>query len=243
MSPVQSLHGPPFDQEDRGRRGEGHFINPVRVGHDRRPPGPEPGHRVRDDFREADARDPDQLVVRLRGVREGAHQVEEGPERELAADFNRTKLLNQIKSAYQRAPYFVQTFPLVEQIVRYEDTNLFRFLHHSIARTCEHLGIATEIRISSGIAIDHDLKNQDKVLALCEAVGASTYVNAVGGMELYSKKMFREKGIELKFIQSKRFEYAQFGDAFVPWLSIIDVMMFNSKEETLASITGNFNLI
>ena len=164
-------------------------------------------------------------------------------ERELAADFNRTKLLNQIKSAYQRAPYFVQTFPLVEQIVRYEDTNLFRFLHHSIARTCEHLGIATEIRISSGIAIDHDLKNQDKVLALCEAVGASTYVNAVGGMELYSKKMFREKGIELKFIQSKRFEYAQFGDAFVPWLSIIDVMMFNSKEETLASITGNFNLI
>ena len=126
-------------------------------------------------------------------------------ERELAADFNRDKLLNQFNGAYRRAPYFAQTFPLVEQIVRYEDTNLFRFLHHSIVRTCEHLGIATEIRISSGIAIDHDLKNQDKVLALCEAVGASTYVNAIGGMELYSKEAFREKGIELKFIQSKPF--------------------------------------
>jgi WbqC-like protein family len=163
-------------------------------------------------------------------------------ERKLAADFNRDKLLNQIKGAYRRAPYFAQTFPLVEQIVRHGDTNLFCFLHHSIVRTCEHLGIATEIRISSGIAIDHDLKNQDKVLALCAAVGASTYVNTIGGIELYSKETFREKGIELKFSKSKPFEYAQFGDAFVSWLSIIDVMMFNSVGEIQGQIT-KFNLI
>ena len=72
-------------------------------------------------------------------------------DRELAADFNRDKLLNQFKAAYRRAPYFAQTFPLVEQIVRHQDTNLFRFLHHSIVKTCEHLGITTEIRISSDI--------------------------------------------------------------------------------------------
>lgn len=148
-------------------------------------------------------------------------------ERELAADFNRNKLLNQFKGAYRRAPYFAQTFPLIEQIVCYEDTNLFCFLHHSIIKTCEHLGITTEIRISSKITIDHELRSQDKVLALCEAAGAATYVNAIGGLELYSKETFREKGIELKFIKSRPFEYAQFGDAFVPWLSIIDVMMFN----------------
>jgi hypothetical protein len=164
-------------------------------------------------------------------------------ERELATDFNRDKLLNQFNGAYRRAPHFTETFPLVEQIVRYEDTNLFRFLHHSILKTCEHLDITTEIRISSDIAIDHDLKNQDKVLALCAAVGASTYVNAIGGMELYSKETFREKVIDLKFIRSRPFEYPQFGDAFVPWLSIIDVMMFNSREETLAGITRNFDLI
>ncbi len=164
-------------------------------------------------------------------------------ERELAADFSRDKLLNQFKEAYRRAPYFAQTFPLVEQIVRYEEANLFRFLHHSIVKTCEHLGITTEIKISSDIAIDHDLKNQDKVLALCEAVGASTYVNAIGGMELYSKETFQENGIDLKFIQSKPFEYAQFGVKFVPWLSIIDVMMFNPVEEIQACIFTNYELI
>ena len=151
-------------------------------------------------------------------------------ERELASDFNRNKLLNQIKAAYRRAPYFPHTFPLCEQVVHFEDENLFRFLHHSIVKTCEHLGITTEVKISSDIAIDHNLKNQEKVIALCNAVGASTYVNAIGGMELYSKETFREKDIELKFIKSKPFEYVQFDDEFVPWLSIIDVMMFNPIE-------------
>jgi len=164
-------------------------------------------------------------------------------QRELAADFNRGKLLNQFKGAYQHAPYFAQTYPLVEQIVRYEEANLFRFLHYSIAKTCEHLGISTEIRVSSKIAIDHDLKNQDKVLALCEAVGASTYVNAIGGMELYSKETFREKGIELKFIKSNPFAYPQFGDEFVPWLSIIDVMMFNPLDTIRTCISTNYELI
>jgi hypothetical protein len=163
--------------------------------------------------------------------------------RELAVDFNCDKLLNQIKSAYRRAPYFAQTFPLVEQIVQYDDANLFFFLHHSIVRTCEQLGITTEIKVSSDIAIDHALKNQDKVLALCEAVGASTYVNAIGGMELYSKNTFREKGIDLKFIRSKPFEYPQFGEAFVPWLSIIDVMMFNPLNTIQTCISTNYDLI
>ena len=164
-------------------------------------------------------------------------------DRELASDFKCDKLLNQIKGAYRRAPYFAQTFPLVEQIVRYEDTNLFHFLHHSIVKTCEHLGITTQIKVSSDIAIDHDLQNQDKVLGLCEATGASAYVNAIGGMELYSKETFREKGIDLKFIQSKPFEYPQFGDAFEPWLSIIDVMMFNPLDAIQTCISTNYELI
>ncbi|MDX8411657.1 MAG: WbqC family protein [Mariprofundaceae bacterium] len=164
-------------------------------------------------------------------------------ERKLAGDFNRDKLLCQIKGAYQRAPFFAQTFPLIERIVRYEDTNLFHFLHHSIVKSCEHLGIMTEIRTSSGIAIDHELKGQDKVIALCESLGASIYVNAIGGRELYSKDAFQEKGIGLKFIQSKPFEYGQFGNVFVPWLSIIDVMMFNSIDSIQTCISTNYDLI
>ncbi len=163
--------------------------------------------------------------------------------RELAADFDREKLLNQLKGAYRRAPHFEQTFPLIEQVVRYSETNLFLFLHNSIVQVCAHLGITTKIIVSSEVVIDHHLQAQDKVLALCKALGATTYVNAIGGIELYSKEMFREKSIELKFIQSKLFEYVQFGDAFVPWLSIVDVMMFNPLDAIRTSISNNYELI
>lgn len=164
-------------------------------------------------------------------------------ERELAADFNRDKLLNRFKGAYARAPYFAQTFPLLERIVRNKEHNLFKFIHSSIVETCEHLGIKTEIRVSSEIAIDHELKAQDKVLALCQAMGADSYVNAIGGMDLYSKDEFRARSIELKFIKSKPFEYAQYGKDFVPRLAIVDVMMFNPQDVIQSVLVRNFELI
>lgn len=164
-------------------------------------------------------------------------------ERELAADFNRDKLLSQLRAAYRRAPYFDQTYPLIEQIVRYDETNLFRYLHHSIVKTCEHLGIATEIRISSEMAIDHGLKSQDRVLALCEAACANTYVNTMGGAALYAREAFRERDVELTFIKPKPFEYAQFGSEFVPWLSIIDVLMFNSLGKVSGDVLSGYALL
>lgn len=163
-------------------------------------------------------------------------------DRMLVVDFNRDKLLNQIRGAYLNAPYFVQTFALIEQVVWNEEQNLFRFIHRSIIKTCQHLGLTTEIRVSSDIAIDHDLKNQDKVLAICEAIGAKTYVNAIGGTELYSKGEFLARGVELKFVKSRPFEYPQFGSEFVPWLSIIDVMMFNPLEAIRECIASNYEL-
>lgn len=164
-------------------------------------------------------------------------------DRELAVNFNRDKLLNQLTSAYRRAPYFENTLPLIEGIIRYQDPNLFRFLHHAIVKTCEYLGITTEIRTSSSIAIDHALQGQNKVLALCAAVGASTYVNAIGGMELYDQETFRENGLTLQFIQPQLCEYLQFGNNFVPWLSIIDVMMFNPLTTVQSWITTNYELL
>jgi len=164
-------------------------------------------------------------------------------QRELSGNFDRDKLLNQFRGAYRHAPYFEQTFPLIEEIVSHEDPNLFGFLRHSIVKTCTHLGITTEIRNSSSIAIDHTLKNQDKVLALCEAVGASAYVNAIGGMALYSKEVFQGKRIDLNFIQTKPFKYAQFGEEFVPWLSIIDVLMHQPVGEVAMRVNDGFSFL
>lgn len=164
-------------------------------------------------------------------------------DRELAADFSGTKLLNQVTGAYRRAPYYAQTLPLVERIVQSDERNLFRFLEHSIRLTCEHLGILTTITPSSEIAIDHGLTGQSKVLALCQAVEASTYINAIGGIDLYSKDEFRDRGLALNFIRSTPFTYPQFGSGHVPWLSIVDVLMFNSVSATRERARTGYELI
>ena len=163
--------------------------------------------------------------------------------RELALDFKPKKLLNQFSGAYRKAPYFEQTYALVERVFAQKEKNLFEFLHCSIIEICKHLGITTPLIVSSSIIIDHTLKSQEKVLALCAAVGAATYVNAIGGKDLYSKNVFKENNIELQFIQSNPFDYPQFSNNFIPSLSIIDVMMFNSIEKIQTFFLTNYELI
>lgn len=163
--------------------------------------------------------------------------------RELSVSFDRNKLLNQFRGAYHRAPYFKSTFLLLEDIIFNKEVNLFEYIYTSIVKVCSYLGIETQIKVSSKISVDHELKNQQKVLALCNSVGASTYVNAIGGIDLYSKGNFLERGVDLKFIKSQPFEYHQFDNEFVPWLSIIDVMMFNSPELIQDYLVNGYELI
>lgn len=104
---------------------------------------------------------------------------------------------------------------MIEEILGFTERNLFTFLHHSILRVCAHLGIGTEIQVLSGIGIKHDLKKQDKVLAMCAAMGASTYLNPPGGIALYQKSDFLAQGVELKFLMPREFSYPQSGGPFV----------------------------
>lgn len=156
-------------------------------------------------------------------------------QRELADSFDNEskKIIRKIKASYQKAPYYKEVMPLVKECFQRGSGNLFDFIHTSLELLTQFLQIETKIIISSAIDIDHTLKSQDKVLAICKNLNADIYINAIGGQDLYVAEAFRNKGIELRFIKTKPVEYKQFDNEFVPWLSIIDVMMFNSKEEII----------
>lgn len=164
-------------------------------------------------------------------------------ERSLAADFNRSKLLDQLRGAYSRAPYFAKVFPMVELAVRSEDQNLFGYLQHGLTVVSSTLRLQMPIRVSSTIDIDHSLRSQDKVIALAKAVGASTYINPIGGLALYDRQFFQDHGLKLQFIRSTPFEYPQFGDTFVPWLSIVDVLMFNPLGDVQKGVRTGYELL
>jgi hypothetical protein len=153
-------------------------------------------------------------------------------DRRISSDFRRDKLLNQIGEAYRKAPHFADVFALIAAIVNFEECNLFGYVHHSILTVCQYIGITTPIVVSSSIDVDHSLKSQDRVIAICRAMKASHYINPIGGLTLYAPSTFNAAGIELSFLRSQGREYRQLGGEFVPSLSILDVLMFNSQEDT-----------
>ena len=154
----------------------------------------------------------------------------------------REKLLKTISQSYKKAPFYDEVYPLIEEILNYKEINLEKFLENSIKKIIEYLEIDTTILISSEIEKDNMLKGKNKILDICKNLGASEYYNAIGGQELYSYEEFNKESIKLKFLKSGNIEYKQFKNEFIPNLSIIDVMMFNSKEK-IKEFLNNYTLI
>lgn len=162
--------------------------------------------------------------------------------RRVADDFDPGKLLNQLEASYCKAPYFKTVFPLVTATVSSAHRNLFEFILQSIRLTAEYLDIKTTIVVSSTVNIDHSMRGENKVIAICKAIGATMYINAIGGQGLYSKHTFDDERIALKFIETLPISYPQFTGAFVADLSIVDVMMFNSPE-SIRALLGEYDLV
>jgi hypothetical protein len=155
----------------------------------------------------------------------------------------RKAMLNRIEGAYRKASNFGLVFPLVEKCLLYNNNNLFQFILNSLELVNEYLQIKTPFIVSSTIAINHSLKAEKKVLELCRVRGAIEYVNPIGGIKLYKKRDFLMAGIDLRFLKTNDISYKQFDISFVPNLSIIDVMMFNSRDDIKQYLTSSYTLI
>lgn len=144
---------------------------------------------------------------------------------------HKEKILNTIKLAYAKAPFFTQGFGLVEKIILNEELNLAKYLKFQIEEVARYLNIETEIILSSDLHNDKNLKAQDKIIDICKLQKCMQYINPIGGVDLYNKEKFKENEIVLNFIETKNIKYEQFDHDFIANLSIIDIIMFNSPEK------------
>ncbi len=144
---------------------------------------------------------------------------------------NQAKLLKTMEQSYAKAPFVVNIMPILEQILNQNEKNLAKFLGFSLQKISDYLQINTEFIYSSDIKKDVRLKAQNKVIDIAKRLNAAKYINAIGGQKLYSKEQFKKEGIELNFLKTQIQEYKQFNIDFIPNLSIIDIMMFNTQDE------------
>lgn len=161
---------------------------------------------------------------------------------QITVNDRRDKLIETIRHSYGRAPQFAVVFPLVEDILKQQEKSLAHFLDYQLRQLCDYLDLHPKWHISSALKKNNELRGQEKVLAICEELGATHYINVPGGKSLYDREAFASRRIQLSFIQPKVVSYCQFGNEFVPNLSIIDVLMFNGKKQC-AELLEEYDLV
>ncbi len=142
----------------------------------------------------------------------------------------REKVLRTICSAYNKAPRFDERYEIIERLIL-ESEYISELNYRTVLYLSQLLMPEKEIILSSDLSKSNELKGQEKVIHIANILGCDTYINSIGGMDLYSKEEFKKLGIDLFFLKKDSVCYQQYNDDFIDNLSIIDVLMFNSDEE------------
>lgn len=153
------------------------------------------------------------------------------------------KLLKSIKFSYSKAPYFSDVYPIIEHTLLSNSETIADLSILSVKEVSEYLGLTTEFKLSSNAYNNKELKKADRLIDICIKEGDTDYINPIGGAEIYTKEYFSDRGINLYFLDSQLEEYDQNNGEFIPGLSIIDVLMFNSKQEIRDKHLKTFKLI
>ncbi|MDM1346169.1 WbqC family protein [Myroides marinus] len=154
----------------------------------------------------------------------------------------KVKFLRSIEQNYRKAPYFSDVYQLICSILEVNSDRIGVLAKDSVITVSKYLQLETEFVYSSDFYMNNELSGKFRVISICAKENALVYINPIGGQELYNKEDFLSQGLDLYFIQSKKQIYQQFKEEFVPWLSIIDILMFNSVEE-IQLMLDEYNLI
>ena len=147
-------------------------------------------------------------------------------------DIWKNNFFKTLKMSYGKNDIFSEIIDLIKQIFNFHELNVAKFNANSLKIICNYLGIKTNLKFSSNIDYNRNLKGQNRILELCQQGNANIYINPIGGQNLYDKEKFTKNNIEFHFIKTlENIRYKQFNTQFIPNLSIIDVMMFNSPEK------------
>lgn len=144
------------------------------------------------------------------------------------------KILAQIDHYRKKAPYYRNVFNLVKDTFEeLASDSLVELNVLGLKNVCQYLGVTFDFIVLSKEDIELPVitKPGGWALEISTVLGASEYVNPIGGEKLFNHDDFGERGIKLSFLESPDFTYECSQYEFVQNLSIIDVLMWNRPEE------------
>ncbi len=148
-------------------------------------------------------------------------------------------ILITIRQAYCKSKYFNQVFPIIENILRFENRSIPHLIRYSLDSIFNYLGLYKKIIFSSDLNYDRGKSASEKLVSICKSIDCNFYINSPGGRMLYDKTMFEPFGVELKFIEPIIKPYPQLNtNDFISHLSIIDILMNNDRSIVVDHISN-----
>lgn len=146
---------------------------------------------------------------------------------------SKNKIVRQLEHYKKTAPYYKTVMELTGDCFGTEHSHITEMNGHYLQAVCDYIGVEFQPEWSSRMNFDYSqVKDAGEwALRMSEQIGATTYINPVGGRELFDTCKFKESNIRLQFLKPGIKEYNQRRTHFEPGLSIIDVMMFNEPAE------------
>ena len=144
------------------------------------------------------------------------------------------KILSQMAIYKKIAPFYKPTLDFVKETLSKDFDDITTLNRHVLTEICNYLDMPREIVTFSEmeLKIEQPRDSDEWALNICKSIGPKvTYVNPIGGMSFYSREKYQQSDIDIFFHEIELRDYQQGGRVFEPGLSILDALMFNSKEE------------
>ena len=134
--------------------------------------------------------------------------------------FWQKRQLRSIEQNYSKAVCFDDRFAKLEALYHPAAEGLAEFCYRQLIFWLAEFGISTPVVRASVLPI-HGYKS-DLVLALCQHLGATTYLSGPLGRNYLQEDEFERAGIEVRYHQYAHPTYQQLHGEFVPQLAAAD---------------------
>jgi hypothetical protein len=142
----------------------------------------------------------------------------------------RRRFLRTLGETYAGAPDREAVLDLTTRVLDVDAPDIGALARESVAGCCRYLGVATPLLSSAAHFPARGAGGAERVLQICRALGASTYVNAPGGRDLYDREVFARVGVELRFLEPQTLPDPTTAQSTVAGLSILDLLMREGRD-------------
>lgn len=172
------------------------------------------------------------------------HRIEQT--RVIDADAARRRIRGQLEHYRHKAPFFKQVLEVVERTFALcQGDRLTELNARSLQTVCDYLGMDFTWKRCSQLRLPlPPIEHAGQwALEISDLLHAQRYINAPGGRAIFRQEEWRDRQIELRFLELSPMTYDTGPYPFIENLSILDVLMWNAPQQVAAFIDGQTRVV